>query len=143
MVRLYSINDLIPVKIKDITVIISPMKYKDRHNLELLMRQSTDNDFDSTINAAKYALKCSIKNIIGIDGQDDKPYKLTFDDDGYLNDSCVEDLLSIPLNNELITICSSLLNGIPDAFLNPYTGKPMKGVEIVKEGINDPLVVGV
>lgn len=134
MIKLYTINDRIPIQIGPITIIVAPLSYKDKQILKALMRAalSIDSTMDIVVQASKYAIKSGVKDIKGIVDSKDNEYKLEFEENGtYLTDACVEDLLALPANDELICICSELIHGIPDEMINPLTGKPFKGVKIL------------
>ena len=45
----------------------------------------------------------------------------------------MDDLLNVDHDDKLSLVCTSLLNGIPKEFVDPQTGKPIKGISIERQ----------
>jgi len=128
MAIVYRTSDRIKIKVGELVVSVSPLNRYQKAKVQELTMVGKD------IDAASTALKAGIKNIEGLEDIHNEPYKLVFDDNKELTDECIDDLMNLELAPELVNICVSLLNGIPKEFVNPVTGKKLKGVEFVKEG---------
>jgi hypothetical protein len=87
----------------------------------------------SIVDAAKMAIKHSVKSIAGLENPDGSTYELEFEN-GALSESCVDDILNIDEDDKLSLVCTSLLNGIPQDFVDPQTGKPIEGISIERPG---------
>lgn len=128
MAKIYRTSDRIPVKIADMRVVISPLSFQQKAELSATITEK------SPAEAARLSIKMAVKELHGVESMDGEPYGLQFDDTGVLSDSCVDDLMNMEHTAELITVALSLLNGIPQSFIDPSTGKPLEGVEIVQKG---------
>ena len=126
MARIYKITDKIPVKIHDIEISISPLSFENKSVcLDLITK-------GEHMKAAVYAMQCSVKSVNGIENADGSPYELV-SENGKLSQECVDDLLNMSESPEMQFVAMTLLQGIPKEFVDPATGKPIKGVEFVNE----------
>lgn len=126
MVKLYRTTDRIPVKIDSLKFKISPLSFEQKAEIQAILIEGTPM---AIVRAAKEAIKCSVKEIEGLVDYEDQPYKLEFEGDK-LTDSCVDDLLNVDPDDKLSLVCTSLLNGIPKSFVDPQSGKAIKGISI-------------
>jgi len=79
-----------------------------------------------------YNLKYALKEVKGLTDDDGKPYKLEFEKGlDELTDKCVNELLACPISNKLLYISAELGADIPEAILDPVSGKPIEGVEVI------------
>lgn len=129
MVKLYRTTDRIPVKIDKLHFKIAPLSFEQKAEIQSILIQGTPM---SIVRAAKEAIKCSVKEIKGLVDFENNVYELDFED-GKLTDSCVDDLLNVDHDDKLSLVCTSLLNGIPKEFVDPQTGKPIKGISIERQ----------
>ena len=129
--RIYRVTDRIPLKIHDLEVTISPLTRMQKIDVEL--SATGDNLVKAGLNAASLAIKYAVKDVKGLKDADGTDYKLSLDPNGVLTDECVDDLMNMQFNAELGAVCMALLEKVPDKFVNPITGKPIEGVEFVKE----------
>ena len=131
MSRIYKTNSRIEVKVDDLSVFISPLSYHQKMSLQVLMLKAANNDMNAAMEAVVCALKMSIKDIKGLQVDDEgTEYQLEFSGDE-VSDECINDLLNLPCSNKLSAICTSLLAGVPDKILGP-DGMPIEGISFVK-----------
>jgi hypothetical protein len=80
-----------------------------------------------------YHIKYAVKHVEGLLNADGSPYVLEFTDEKKeaLTDNCADALLATAFNDKLIYASKQLLNSIPDRIINPVTGAPLEGVELV------------
>ena len=77
------------------------------------------------------AIKYSIKEIIGVeDATTGLPYSLELDEQGVMKEHCVNDILSMGLEEKLLLPCLAMINGIPKE-VTDKDGKKVEGVEIL------------
>jgi len=125
MAIVYRTSDRLKVKVGGLVVVISPLNRYQKAKIQSLIME------DKMYDSAAEALKCSIKGIEGLTLPDGSDYKVDMDDNKELSDEALDDLLNLDVAGELTTIAVSLLNGVPKEFVNPTTGKKLKGVEYV------------
>ncbi len=128
MTKLYRSSDRISIKVDDITIKISPLSFHQKAEMQSLL--ITGNPMD-IVKAAHYAVRCAVKEISGVKLHDGSQYELEFDGD-ILSEECVSDLFNIPQKDKIGLICTELLNGIPNGFLDPQTGEKLEGVSIIR-----------
>lgn len=128
MARIYKVTDRITVKIHDITIEISPLTFEQKSVCQALIIGGDH------MKAAFYALQSSLKSIKGIENADGSNYELAMQD-GKVTAECVDDLLNLSESTEMQFVALSLLQGVPKEFVDPSTGKPMKGVSFVNEPV--------
>lgn len=126
MAKVFRTSDKISVKIDDIVVKISPLSYEQKSDIQSLLISGNPL---SVVEAAKQSIRYAVKEVSGVEDADGSPYKLEFEN-GYLSDSCIDDLLNIDPDDKLSLVCTSLLQGIPKGFVDPQTGKPIEGISI-------------
>jgi len=128
--RIYKTTDKIEVKIDGISFFLSPLSYQQKLSLQMDMNKASNGDLTSAMDAVIKALKMSIKDVKGLkDSEGD--YKLSFEDNGEISDSCIDDLLNMPLSNKLSATCSQFLAGVPDKILD-QNGVELEGVSVIK-----------
>ena len=82
-------------------------------------------------------LKYCLKAVEGLGSPDGTPYELEFDEDGFVADSCLEELMDSPLSDVLGFYAYKAQNVTPTQIVNPVTNKVLEGVEIIPD--NDTL----
>lgn len=129
MAKLYRPTDIISVKIDDITVGISPLTFEQKMQVKSAI---LNNKSDGPMIGAKLACQYAIKNVEGLTLSDGSKYQLMHENNK-LTDECWDDLHNIKETQKLIGICLALLNGMPEEFMDPQTGKKMEGVKIIED----------
>lgn len=114
MARIYKLSDKIKYNVGDISFEISPLNVHDKATLHSFMAKGQEGDLNSLMLGSAEAIKMGIKSITGIENEDGSPYMLQFDSNNRLTDECVADLMNLKECNQLITLCASLISGIPD-----------------------------
>ena len=127
----YRTSDRLKVKVGGLVFKISPLSKYQKEKIQTL---SIENKL---MESAAEAIKCAIKGVDGLTTMNGDDYDLEFDDNKELTDASVDDLMNLGEISELATVCASLLNGIPKEFIDPYTGKKLKGVSWIKSGEAD------
>jgi hypothetical protein len=130
MARIYRTSDRIPVKIDDITVVIAPLSFAQKTELQSIMLQAKDDPLFA-VRGARLAIKYAVKDVKGVEDMTGADYVPFMDGEGNLSDDDVDALLNLEENGKIITLCSQLIGGVPRGVVDPTTGKPMKGVSIV------------
>ena len=131
MARIYKISDRIPVKIDDLTITISPLTIDQKTEIQQYMIESRLNrDIRLATKGVVSAIKYSVKGVSGIVDSSGHPYNLEFDSNGHLTDACVNDLLNLENHSKLALVCSSLIQGIPEEFVDEQ-GRKLEGVEFL------------
>jgi hypothetical protein len=133
MTQLISVDETIQINIDDITIHVSPLTYKEKISLQSCLNRAVLGDLDQAMEGAAMCIKYAVKNIDGVKDRKGYKFKLEFEDNGrYLKDSCVDNLLNLPQNGKIVTICSALINGVPGdlGIVDPLTGKTLEGISI-------------
>jgi hypothetical protein len=127
---IHSLKDRINVKIDEITVVISPLSYRQKAEVQsIIARYSVSKDSNDLIDGSFKALKYAVKDIKGAKNKDKSDYQIKLEN-GIAEDNSIEELLNSSISNKLTSVALSLLNGIPKEIINPMTGLPLEGVEI-------------
>lgn len=128
MSKIYTINDKIPVKIGDIIFYISPLKYSQKCELQSYMTKAIeDNNMQLAQDAAFKAIQYSVKDVKGLTHMDGSEFRVDIEE-GILSEESVDNLLNIEHSTKLAALCTSLINGIANKIIDPYTGKTMEGI---------------
>lgn len=126
MARIYKMADRIPIKIDDMVIHISPLNYENKAICQGLILNGRHMD------AAVHALKNAIKDIDGLETADGSKYELEIENNQLTND-CLDELLNVQGSDKMQLVAISLLQGIPDSFTDPVSGKEIDGISFVKE----------
>lgn len=127
MSRIYKRTDRIAVKIDDVVVKLAPLTLDHKIQVQQAMLNGHQkSDLKEATRGISLAIKYSLKGIEGVEDSDGNPYKLEFDDESNLSDSCVDDLMNVEFMEKLALVCSSMAKGVPNNF------DQLKGVELVK-----------
>jgi hypothetical protein len=127
--QVYGLNDKISIKIDDITIIVSPLSYKQKGEIQsLISRYSETKDSMDLIEGSFKTLKYAIKEIKGAKSGDND-FSIVLEN-GIASDDSIEALLNSSISGKLTTASLALLNGIPKEIINPITGKALEGVVV-------------
>lgn len=130
MARIYRISERIPLRVGDLEIQISPLALDQKAEISDVVGDGMSTA--KLLRGSALALKYCVKSVSGLeDGEG--AYSLEFQEDGNLSDDAVNELFNMQGNDKLTAICLSLLNGIPEEFMDPLTGEPLKGVEFIVE----------
>ncbi len=129
MAKIYRVTDRIRVKIGDITFDLSPLTSLQKADI---MSAAMSNGAKGLQESTRLALKYSVKRVEGLETLDDVPYQVELEN-GVLKDACIDELLNIEISENLNKVCLNLMHGVPQTFLDPQTGQPIEGVEVVKK----------
>lgn len=138
MARIYKLSDRIPVKIGNITITISPLTVDQKVEIETHMLAHRRGDNKAGSQGIVAAVKYAVKSISGVEDGDGNPYTLQFDSSGQLTDECVSDLFNLGMDKQLSLVCTALTRGVPDQFTDE-SGRPIEGVELIKQSKQEPL----
>lgn len=136
MVRIYRTTDRIKVKVDSIVVTIAPLSVDEKAEISQFMLAGKLRDFKAAAKGTALTVKYAVKDVSGIVDQKNQPYKVAFDENGYLTDQCVSELFNLEMSGKLTEICMSLVEKIPDVFTDAK-GKKLEGVEILKTEDDD------
>ena len=133
MTIIYKKNDLITLKIADLTFKIKPLAYMERVEIMACSSKQEGSVIENAAKATYLAIKYAVKDFQGaklIDGSD---YKLEFDNEGYVSEESINDILNIENNNKLGLALNNFLKGVPTKLINPFTNEELEGVEIIQQ----------
>ena len=129
MATIYKTTDQIPLKVKDLTIKVSPLSFEQKMKVQ---SEILKNGAEGAMRGAKLACQFAIKEIKGIVDGSGNEYQIELKD-GKLSDECWDDLQNVQETQDLITVCLNLINGVPKEFIDPQTGKKLEGVSFVKK----------
>ena len=136
---IYRKDDKVSVKIDDIEIKISPLTHAQKSELQSHMMKAVNGDMNEAMISVQKSLKFAVKDIKGVffmDGNDKREYALSFED-GQLTDECIDELLNLPISNKISSVCSALLQGVPDKIVDK-DGKEIEGIKILSGGGKKP-----
>jgi len=129
MAKIMRMTDRITLKIDDITVKLAPLTIAQKCEIVQLVESG------QVLLASNKALRYSLKEVEGLEGYDDTPYQLEFIEDGNLSEVCAQEISNIKVGEKLLLACIQLFSaGGCNELIDPTTGEPMEGVEILKVG---------
>ena len=122
-------SDRVKVKIEELELEIAPLSFAAKMEINDILVGAAKDDMGASMKASKVAIAHALKSIKGIETLDGDAYALEFDGD-ILSEDCVDELLNLEHCPKLMTVCTSLIGGVPSEIIDPASGKAMKGVEI-------------
>lgn len=127
MARIYKTSDRVTVKIDELTIKIAPLNLHQKNQIQRMMLdgQKTQ-DLPKLNQALILAIKYCLKDIKGLEDNNEESYKLEFEN-GELTDECLDDLMNIEAGPKLIQTCAAFVSGIPKEF-------KIEGVSFVDTG---------
>lgn len=133
MAKILKLSDRIPVTIEDVTLKLAPLCYQHKMEIQQYMIEAATGNMQSAMKGAALAIKYSVKDITGVEDYSGNKFELSFEENGSLSEECVDNLLNLSLNNKMIAVCASLLNGLPEEEMkHPVTGEKMEGITFGK-----------
>lgn len=131
MATIYRTSDRINYKIDDIEITIRPLSYGEKMSLNQDMVKAAQGDLTKAMDTVVSSVKLALKDVRGLKNIDGSDYTLQFDESGNVSQESIDDLLNLPHSNKLTAVCSALLNSVPTQILDPNTGLPIEGIEMV------------
>lgn len=132
--RIYKTTDKIEVKIDSVSFIVSPLTYGQKCELQPLICAGASGCMKSAMQAVIQSFKFSLKGVKNLktfdDDNNEVDYILEFDDNNQVKDSCIDDLLNLPMSNKLSSLCTSLLTGLTSKICD-MNGNPIEGIEFI------------
>ena len=128
--RIYRLTEKIKYKIGEIEISISPLDLHDKTTLHSHMIKGQSGDVAALMAGSTFAIKAAVKSVSGLEDANG-PYEVKFDESGkYLTEECVSELLNISESNQMISLCASLMAGVPSDL--------PKGVSLAEDGKKSP-----
>jgi len=128
MAKIYRRTDRITVQVDDITVKLAPLSLSQRMELQAYF---TSGDLKEMMKGTKEVLKMTLKDMQGVEDSDGKKYELEFED-GSITEDCCEDIFNLEHSQKLLSVCSSLMSGVPaEGKVVDGNGKEIEGVTVV------------
>lgn len=134
MTIIYRKNDLISLKIGDLTFNVKPMTYIERVEVMTCLSNVEGTVVENAAKATFLAMKYTIRKLDGAFLVGGEKYKVEIAEDGYISDESIDDLLNIEQSGNLGKALHNFLKGVPAKLIDPRTGKELEGVEIVNQG---------
>lgn len=114
----YKTSDKIPVKIGDLTFMLSPMKWAHKQEIADLIKKRSGNDVLEPVKEAFLTLKYSVKAVRGAKCADGTDYELPIDENGIATDEGVEDLFQFDSVPSLITVALTWFDKVKEIKLD-------------------------
>jgi len=131
MVKILRLSDRIKVKIGKVSFLLAPLSNDRKIEISSCSTVKSGEQVFDYARAQHLYIKYSLKDIIGVETYDNKPYDLEFEGD-YLTDDCVSDIFNLPQKKDLVSCAWQIMNGIPDKIVDE-SGKTLKGVALEVE----------
>ena len=133
MTIIYRKNDLVSIKIGNLTFGVKPLSYMERVEIMSAMANQSGQVIENAAKATFLTMKNAIREFSGAKMVDGSDYNITFDDNGNISDESIDDLLNIEANGKLGLALHNFLKGVPSKLIDPNTGEELEGVEIHNE----------
>jgi len=114
-------------KFYDMEVTLRKLKLQEQKELQQHVFAAQGGQLSQIFDAGVFALKHCIMDFKGLVDEDGKEYEIQKDKNGYLTDETVEDLLSLPVSQELISTAFQTATTTPEAILDAEQ-KPIKEI---------------
>jgi len=124
-------SDKISLKIGELVFKISPLTQLQKTEVNEYL---VSGNLKETMKGTTLLLSYALKDIDGVTNDDGTKYVLDKNSEGNLEDHIVDDILNTPFAGEITMVAYNLLNGVPEEFIDPETGKKLEGVDFVKSG---------
>lgn len=125
------------VKMGDVTFTLGQLDYKAKAFISNACTSIKQGQVivDSALQCF-YNLKFGLRKVEGVKNEDGSDWNLTFEDPEkrIVHDTCIDELLNSPVSDNLIYVAREMMEGIPDKIVNPVTGQPLEGVELIVGG---------
>jgi len=132
--KIFKTTDEIAIKIDDVTVIVSPLNYEQKVEIQEFMLLAAKGDTEGIkagMTGARLAVKYAVKRVENVTNVDGTEYKVKLKN-GVLSDETVNELCNCEITDKLYIVSCQLLVSIPKQFIDPVTKLPMKGVSFSK-----------
>ena len=110
-------------------VTLRKLKLEEQKQLQEHVFAAQGGQLSQIFDAGVFALKHCITEFKGLVDDDGVEYKLIKDKDGFLTDETVEDLLSLPVSQELISTAFQTATTTPNEILDAEQ-KPIKEIKL-------------
>ena len=133
--KILRLNQCIEVKISDASFYFRPLTYYQKIELQCIWEKILKDKtlkLRLSMDAIRLALKYSLVDVIGISDENEIEYKLEKEND-CLTDTCLDEILNLPVSKEITACVMSLVNGIPKEIHDPTTGEVLKNVAILSK----------
>lgn len=132
----YRKEDRLKVEIDGIDFKISPLTFQQKQELQGHMIKAVSGDMNEAMISVSKALKYCLKDMSGVSYIDEdnkeREYQLQFENNELTSD-CIDDLLNMPFSSKLNSVCSAMLQGVPEQILDSEN-QPIEGIKIKKHG---------
>jgi len=128
-VKVLRSTDRFKVSIGKTAFFISPLKKEHKFEIMAQTKRTSGDAIENLEKSSRIYIKHALKDVKGFVDYHGNPYKLSFEDDR-LTDDCVEEVISMSEDSELISCCMQIINRIPDKIIDFTTGEKMKGVKL-------------
>jgi hypothetical protein len=135
-VRVMRDCDRLAVKISEgdgVCLSLKPLNYWQKSEVMSLAELQEGEVVNKTRTATILAIKYSLRGTKGLVDYDGNRYELTFDEEGNVSDDSVTDILNIEMSPQIILCCYNMIHQIPKIIINPATGEPLDGVEVITQ----------
>jgi len=127
------------VKVGDYVFHLAPLSYTQKAEINSHVKVNNDIVTRDLEMSAYTVLKHSLKAIDGpIKQANGSDYELEFTCPNKLtlSDDCLSEVLNIKWPADILFIANNLIDGIPEAILNPLTGEAIEGISIVHDKVS-------
>lgn len=101
---IYRISDRIPIKVGDVTFLVSPLTLSQRGEISAMAKRKEGEDRVKPLDVAIRSIKYGLKGVEGLTLSDGSVFELEFDDAGNLTDESLEDVMQLD-SAELVKTC--------------------------------------
>jgi D-lyxose ketol-isomerase len=126
-------SDRIKVKIADVGLVMSPMRQAKKLEMSKMTKVKNGKEVVDLDQMLSFVVKHCVKDIDGVNGADGEPIKLTFDQDGCLDEDSHSDVMAVVTGlklhyDALLAVAGSKM---PKSEVMDYsTGEVVEGAEI-------------
>lgn len=116
-------------KFYDMEVTLRKLKLQEQKELSDHVFRAQSGVVSEIFDAGIFALKHCIVDFKGLVDEDGNEYKLQKDKNGFLTDETIEDLMSLPVSQQLISTAFQTASTTPDEILDEK-GNPISEIKL-------------
>lgn len=113
----------------DMEVTLRKLKLEEQKQLNEHVFRAQSGVISEIFDAGVFALKHCVEDFKGLVDEDGNEYKLVKDSNGHLTDETVEDLMSLPVSQQLISTAFQTASTTPEEILDEK-GEPYKEIKL-------------
>lgn len=112
--KILRLKDRVKVKLEELEFKVAPISYQNQVEIDGCKKIVAGEEVDDFGKKVFLMLKYGLKDITGLELHNGKPYKVTLDDDGNISDECINEIIVMPLRDNIVNAIYKTMAGKHD-----------------------------